>query len=56
MKPGDLVKVLERTMGIKINTCVSGILIKKSDDLIGFWDVLICGKIKSIDKNSLQEL
>ena len=56
MKPGDLVKVLERTMGIKIDTHVSGIIIKKSDSFIDFWDILICGKIKSINKNSIKKL
>jgi len=56
VKQGDLVKILERTMGVKIDTHTTGMIISESDCFINFWDVLVCGKIKSIAKNALQKL
>ena len=54
MKPGDLVKILECTMGMKIDTNTVGIIIRRSESFIDFWDVLVYGKVQSIDKNSLK--
>ena len=56
MKIGDLVEILESTMGTKFSTNISGIIVKKSECYSEFWDVLVCGKIKSINKNYLQKL
>ena len=56
MKPNDLVELLEPTMGAKFATNIFGVIVKKSNTYNEFWDVLVCGKIKSINKNYLQKL
>mgnify|MGYP003993346931 CR=1 FL=1 len=54
MKSGDLVKIFTCTMGVKIDTNTAGMIIRRSEYFIDFWDVLVYGKIQSINKNSLK--
>ena len=51
VKPGDIVEIVERSMGMCHPTGVMGIVIKEtssvSKGVLARWDILIHGKIKN---------
>ena len=58
MKIGDLVVILESTMGTKLETGVIGILLAKvesSSNTLNRWRVLINGSVREIDEPLLKK-
>ena len=60
MRPGDLVELLEPTMGCTLASGVRGIIIKKTqhsdDNTHDLWQVLVNGKIKKISSRLIKKI
>tara|TARA_Y100001963_G_C6652784_1_gene386554 strand:- start:460 stop:648 length:189 start_codon:yes stop_codon:yes gene_type:complete len=61
VKPGDLVELLEPTMGSLLSSGVRGVIIKqtKSDDVTAsnlMYKILVAGKIKTVSARLIRKV
>tara|TARA_B100000700_G_scaffold302060_1_gene371943 strand:- start:344 stop:529 length:186 start_codon:yes stop_codon:yes gene_type:complete len=60
MRQGDLVELLEPTMGLKMPTGIRGIVIERiyshKDKDRNRWAILVNGNIKNVQQNLIREI
>ena len=60
MEQGDLVELLEPTMGLKMPTGIKGIVIEKiyshKDRDRNIWIILVSGNVKNVQQNLIRKI